>query len=115
MDPKPTGGEGEEESELGTIRQTLSQFSGLSFSVLTFLAERIEETIFGYTASTVVNIYGTNLDQLDREAGEITRVLRGMPLSRMPKPGLPRRCIWLLVIMCSSPELRLHRVNLAAT
>ena len=103
VDLKPTGGE-EEEAELGTIRQTLSQFSGLSFSVLTFLTERIEETISGYTASTVVNIYGTNLDQLDREAGEITRILSGMPgvadLQMQSPPGTPE-----IAVALRTPEL----------
>ncbi len=103
VDLKPTGGE-EEEAELGTIRQTLSQFSGLSFSVLTFLTERIEETISGYTASTVVNIYGTNLDQLDREAGEITRILSGMPgvadLQMQSPPGTPE-----IAVTLRTPEL----------
>ncbi len=103
VDLKPTGGE-EEEAELGTIRQTLSQFSGLSFSVLTFLTERIEETISGYTASTVVNIYGTDLDQLDNEAGEINRVLSGMPgvadLQMQSPPGTPE-----IAVTLRTPEL----------
>ncbi len=103
VDLKPAGGE-EEEAELGTIRQTLSQFSGLSFSVLTFLTERIEETISGYTASTVVNIYGNDLDQLDREAGEVARVLTGLPgatdVQMQSPPGTPE-----IAVSLRTPEL----------
>ncbi len=98
VDLKPAGGEAEE-AELGTIRQTLSQFSGLSFSVLTFLTERIEETISGYTASTVVNIYGNDLDQLDREASEVARILNGLPgaadVQMQSPPGTPEIAISL--------------------
>jgi CzcA family heavy metal efflux pump len=103
VDLKPMSGE-QEEAALGQIRSTLSQFSGLSFSVLTFLTERIEETISGYTASTVVNIYGNDLDQLDREAQQVTRVLSGVPgatdVQMQSPPGTPEMAIDL-----RAPEL----------
>ena len=96
VDLKPAGGE-EEEEEVSTIRRKLSQFSGLSFSVMSFLSERIQETISGYTASTVVNIYGNDLDTLDREAAEVTRVLSGVPGARevqmQSPPGTPEMAI----------------------
>jgi Cu/Ag efflux pump CusA len=59
-----------EENELAVagIRNALAQFPGVTFSVETFLSERIEETISGYTAAIVFNIYGTDLDTLDQEA-----------------------------------------------
>jgi len=98
VDLRPAGGE-EEEAELGKIRQTLSQFSGVNFSVLTFLTERIEETISGYTASTVVNIYGTDLAELDKEAGEVTCALSGLSgvadLQMQSPPGSPEIAVKL--------------------
>jgi len=98
IDLKPAGGE-EEEAELGTIRSTLAKFSGLNISVLTFLTERIEETISGYTASTVVNIYGSDLDQLDREAADVARVLHGLPgagdIQLQSPPGTPEIAVKL--------------------
>lgn len=98
IDLKPAGGE-EEEAELGTIRSTLSKFSGLNISVLTFLTERIEETISGYTASTVVNIYGSDLNQLDREAANVARVLHGVPgagdIQLQSPPGTPEIAVKL--------------------
>ncbi len=46
-------------------------FVGVNFAINTFLTERIEETISGYAASTVINIYGNDLDALDRDAQKI--------------------------------------------
>jgi CzcA family heavy metal efflux pump len=103
VDLKPTNGE-EAEAELNGIRHALVQFSGVSFSVLTFLTERIEETISGYTASTVVNIYGNDLDQLDREAGDVTRLISAMPgaadVQMQSPPGTPT-----IRIALRTPEL----------
>jgi CzcA family heavy metal efflux pump len=103
VDLKPISGQ-QEAGDLGKIRQTLSQFSGESFSVLTFLTERIEETISGYTASTVVNIYGNDLDQLDREASQVARVLSGVPgateVQMQSPPGTPE-----IAVALRTPEL----------
>jgi len=50
-------------------------FVGVNFAINTFLTERIEETISGYAASTVINIYGQDLDALDRDASAIAGIL----------------------------------------
>ncbi|MGV3581715.1 MAG: efflux RND transporter permease subunit [Methylophilus sp.] len=50
-------------------------FVGANFAINTFLTERIEETISGYSASTVINIYGNDLDALDRDAQKIAALL----------------------------------------
>lgn len=50
-------------------------FVGVNFAINTFLTERIEETISGYAASTVINIYGNDLDALDRDARAISSVV----------------------------------------
>ena len=50
-------------------------FVGVNFVINTFLTERIEETISGYAASTVINIYGNDLDALDRDAQTIAGVV----------------------------------------
>ncbi len=54
---------------------TEAGFVGVNFAINTFLTERIEETISGYAASTVINIYGQNLDALDRDANAIAGIL----------------------------------------
>lgn len=92
VDLKPMSGDAEEAAE-ARIRKTLAQFSGLSFSMNTFLTERIEETLSGYGASVAANIYGTNLDQLDDEAVQLARVLNGVPgasdVQMQAPPGTP--------------------------
>jgi len=104
VDLKPMSG-GEEEAAQGQIRKTLGQLSGLSFSMETFLTERIQETISGYTASVVANIYGTDLDQLDQEAQQVTRVLNGIRGARdvqmQAPPGTPE-----IAVDLNTPELQ---------
>ena len=98
VDLKPMGGEQEEAAE-GQIRKTLTPFSGLSFSLNTFLTERIEETLSGYTAPVVVDIYGPDLDQLDRETQQVARVLNGihgaMEVQMQSPPGTPEIAVAL--------------------
>jgi CzcA family heavy metal efflux pump len=50
-------------------------FVGVNFAINTFLTERIEETISGYAASTVINIYGNDLDALDRDAQSVASAI----------------------------------------
>lgn len=103
IDLKPLSGE-EEEAAQGEMRKTLTQFSGLSFSLYTFLSERIQETISGYTASVVVNIYGTDLDRLDQEAQQVARTLNGVPgameVQLQSPPGTPE-----VAVALRTPEL----------
>ncbi|HQN65291.1 MAG TPA: efflux RND transporter permease subunit [Methylophilus sp.] len=74
-------------------------FVGVNFAINTFLTERIEETISGYAASTVINIYGQDLDALDRDAQRIATVVSSIPgaedvLLQSP-PGTPEVSIRL--------------------
>ncbi|EUJ10574.1 putative silver efflux pump [Methylophilaceae bacterium 11] len=74
-------------------------FVGANFAINTFLTERIEETISGYAASTVINIYGDDLDALDRDAQKIAGVLNATKgatdvLVQSP-PGTPQVVIRL--------------------
>jgi len=63
---------------MGEIRDALARFPGLTFRVLPFLAERMEETLSGTTAQVVVNIFGDNLEVLDQKAGEVRQLLAGI-------------------------------------
>src|SRR5262249_4894782 len=47
------------------IRVILGKFPGIQFEVLTFLGDRISETISGETAPIVVSVFGDDLDALD--------------------------------------------------
>ena len=74
VDLKPLQGDAAESAQ-ADIRKVLAAFPGVNFAVKTFLTERVEETLSGYTASVVVNVYGSDLDTLDAKAQEIAKVL----------------------------------------
>jgi CzcA family heavy metal efflux pump len=78
---------------LRRIQDALARFPGLTTSVNTFLVERIDETISGVTAPVVVNVFGDNLDVIDRQAQDIARLLgtiRGAASVRVESPpGIP--------------------------
>jgi CzcA family heavy metal efflux pump len=84
---------------LADIQRTLANFPGLATSANTFLTERIDETISGFTAPVIVNIFGNNLDILDAKAQEIARILNGIPgavgVSVQAPPGTPQLVIRL--------------------
>ena len=98
VDLKPVGGE-EGEAALGDIRKVLAGFPGVASSVKTFLSERVEETLSGYTAAVAVNIYGHDLDSLDEQALEVARLLsgtRGATDVQVQSPvGLPQLAVRL--------------------
>lgn len=59
------------------IRDTLKSFPGISSEVVTFLGDRLSETIAGETSPIVVSIFGDDLDVLDVKAREVANVLTG--------------------------------------
>jgi Cu/Ag efflux pump CusA len=65
----------------------------------TFLTERVEETLSGYTASVVVNVFGEDLDLIDAKAQEIAMVLNGVSgatdVQIQSPPGMPQLSIRL--------------------
>ncbi len=73
----PVSGE-EAEFIPGEIREALLKFPGLTFKIMPFLVERMEETISGASAQVVVNVFGSDLDALDRKAAEIRAVVSGV-------------------------------------
>jgi Cu/Ag efflux pump CusA len=62
-----------------SIHQVLDSYPGLTSEVVTFLGDRLSETITGETAALAVNIYGPDLDQLDTLADQITAVVKAVP------------------------------------
>jgi CzcA family heavy metal efflux pump len=74
VDLKPIGGEESERAE-ASIRASLAQVPGASFSVNTFLTERVEETLSGYAAPVAVELFGPDLATLDTKAQEIAATL----------------------------------------
>jgi CzcA family heavy metal efflux pump len=89
---KPLSGE-EQQSVLNRLRRILDAFPGILFEANTFLIERVDETISGYTAPVVVNLYGTDLDRLDQKAHQVANLIRKIPgavdVQIQSPPGTP--------------------------
>ena len=68
----------EQQGVLDAIRDILEEFPGIRFEAYNFLSERIYETISGYSTPVVVNIYGNDLNALDRKATEVAAVMRSI-------------------------------------
>jgi len=74
---KPLDGPGQQ-AVLDRLRGLLEDFPGLGYEANTFLTERIDETISGYTSPVVVNVYGGDLARADAKAREIAELMRRM-------------------------------------
>ncbi len=94
----------EQDRILREIRETLAgerggAWPGVTFAVNTFLTERIEETITGYAAPFVANLYGSSLDLLDRDALAVAAALSSVPGARdvqiQAPPGTPQLAVRL--------------------
>jgi CzcA family heavy metal efflux pump len=98
VDLRPLEGEKADAAEQ-QIRAALARFPGLSFQVLSFLAERMEETISGTTAQFVTDIFGNQLDVLDQKAEQVREVLAATPgaadVAIESPPGLPEMDVQL--------------------
>ncbi len=57
------------------IRSIVQNYPGILFELNTFLVERVNETISGYSAPLVFNLYGDNLTELDIKARQLARIL----------------------------------------
>ena len=86
------------------IREMLRRFPGINVSIDTFLTERINETISGYVAPVVVNIYGINLDILNEKGGEAAAVLSGIRGARNVRLQAPPNAPQILASL-KKPEL----------
>lgn len=89
---KPMSGSGQQRV-LNRLRDILSGFPGILFEANTFLTERVDETISGYTSPVVVNIYGNDLAVLDDKAQALAELMRGIPgaadVQLRSPPGTP--------------------------
>lgn len=98
VDLKPLSGNQADLAQ-AQIRRALSRFVGADFSVNTFLTERVEETLSGYSAAVVINIFGNELDLLDKKAREVARVLGTLSgivdLRVQSPPGTPQLTVRL--------------------
>lgn len=99
LDLKPGLSAGQNEQAQKHIFKAVARFVGVNFFLNTFLTERIEETLSGYTSAVVVNIYGNNLDQLNSAAQQAAQVLSTVPgasgVQMQAPPGAPEVAIQL--------------------
>ncbi|HEX7363450.1 MAG TPA: efflux RND transporter permease subunit [Bryobacteraceae bacterium] len=98
IDLKPISGREAVQAE-SKIRDVLSQFPVASFSVNTFLTERMQEISSGVGAQVVIRVFGDNLDAIDQKARQILQVLAGIPgavdAQLASPPGAPQLIIRL--------------------
>jgi CzcA family heavy metal efflux pump len=72
---KPGTTPAEESATLTAVREVFEAVPGSQSEVMTFLGDRIGESISGETAQVVVNLFGDDLDALDHAAADIEHVL----------------------------------------
>jgi Cu/Ag efflux pump CusA len=89
----------DQEQVQNQIRDVLAKYPSVETEVLTFLGDRISETIAGETASVVINVFGSDLDALDQAADKVSQVLKTVPgaadVQVGAPPGAPRIVIQL--------------------
>jgi len=93
IDLKPGLGGAAQEAAEKAIRLAVGGFPGVNIALNTFLTERVEETFSGAAAAVAINLYGDNLDDLDRAAQQIADVVDDVPgatdVHVQSPPGLP--------------------------
>jgi CzcA family heavy metal efflux pump len=78
LKPGATVDEAQAQNELRSI---LAKYPGIQSEVVTFLGDRISESLTGGTAQVAVKVFGNDLDRLDLIGNQITAALR-------PEPGV---------------------------
>jgi CzcA family heavy metal efflux pump len=81
------------------IRAVLKATPGIQSQVMTFLGDRIGDSISGETAPVAISVMGQNLDLLDSKAAEVAQVLATVPgavdVQVKSPPGAPRIAVRL--------------------
>lgn len=77
IDLKPGATENPDQTEAG-LRAAVAAVPGPAVSINPFLTERMDEIIGGDTAQVVINVFGDDLDTLDRAAADIARRVGGI-------------------------------------
>jgi len=61
------------------IRAVLDRYPGLNVEVVTFLGDRLSESLTGETSQMVVNVFGEDLDVIDRVAANVGQAIGKVP------------------------------------
>ena len=75
---EPMSGHAEQQTQ-NAIRAVLEHYPTFQTEVMTFLADRLSESLSGETALVAVNIFGNDLDELDRVADQIAATVKTVP------------------------------------
>jgi CzcA family heavy metal efflux pump len=59
------------------LRRILAGYPGIQSEVVTFLGDRISESLSGETAQVVIKVFGQDLEALDQVAGQVFAALTG--------------------------------------
>ncbi len=75
------------------LRRMMEKYPGLQTEVVTFLDDRISESLTGETADIAIKVFGDRLDALDANAHAIVAALNGTPgivdMQFKPQSGTP--------------------------
>lgn len=96
------------------LRDILSHYPGLQTEVVTFLGDRISESLTGETADVAVKLFGDNLDLLDITARRVTQAITGTPgvadLQFKPQSGTPTLMLQLQPQALAASGLKMQDV-----
>ena len=100
----------EQQRVLDDIRRILARYPGLRAEINTFLTERVDETISGYASPVVINLYGHDLADMDRQARRIAARLEAVPGARSVQMRAEAR-VPQLQVAPSAHALQRHGVS----
>ena len=96
------------------LRGILEHYPGLQSEVVTFLGDRISESLSGETAQVAIKVFGSDLDQLDAAGGQIAAALGKVPgivdLQFKRQSGTPTLAIHLCPRALAAAGLRAQDV-----
>jgi CzcA family heavy metal efflux pump len=96
------------------LRGITEKYSGLQTEVVTFLGDRISESLTGETADIAIKVLGDQLDTLDSTARRIVTALGGTPgivdLQFKPQSGTPTLSLQLIPAAMTASGLKVQDV-----
>lgn len=96
------------------LREILTHYPGLQTEVVTFLGDRISESLTGETADIAIKVIGDQLDTLDATARRIVAALNGtdgiVDLQFRPQSGTPTLALQLIPSALAASGLKAQDV-----
>jgi Cu/Ag efflux pump CusA len=96
------------------LRKILEKYPGLQSEVVTFLGDRISESLTGETADIAIKVFGGQLDTLDATAHAIVGALSGTPgivdMQFKPQSGTPTLALQMIPGALAASGLKVQDV-----